>query len=232
MMFNDPWKSSSIAIRTATDYGANGSLYYVADAAFGENASARPRFTNGSRELPYTYATAILDGKKAMFFDGTDYPTSGTALNTNTVDAAAQPLTKLHIGGGQGAQDFTGTLKSVRYYDRVLSEAELARNRQVDSARFFGELAFTNIVVEAEGFTAEPAPGAYFVEGSYDFNASAGDAGTPTGYKLEDWDETEGKWTNKRYFDGTSLTFSADNAPAAKTRLTWYATKPFVMVIR
>ena len=231
MMFNAPWKSSSIAIRTATDYGADGSIYYVADNAFGENASARPRFTNGSRELPYTYATAILDGKKSMFFGGTDYPTSGTALNTKTVDATAQPLTKLHIGGGQGPQDFTGTLKSFRYYDRVLTEEELKRNRQVDSARYFGELAFTNLVVDAGGFTAEPAAGAYFVEGSYEFAASEGDEGVPTGYKLQDWDETAQKWTNSRYGEGTSFTF-VPTSPTTTTKITWRKNKPFLMIVR
>ena len=233
MMFNAPWKSSSIAIRTATDYGSDGSLYYVADAAFGENASARPRFTNGSRELPYTYATAILDGKKAMFFDGTDYPTSGTALNTKTVDAAAQPLTKLHIGGGQGAQDFTGTLKSFRYYDRVLTEEELKRNRQVDSARYFGELAFTNVVVEVADdldVVATPAPGVYAVEGSYTFTCAAG-TDTLDGYKLQIWDETSGAWGTPTSGESLSYTYDAATAPA-KVRITWRKTNPFMLVVR
>jgi hypothetical protein len=231
MMFNGPWKSSSIAIRTATDYGADGALYYVADNAFGANASSRPRFTNGSRELPYTYATAIIDGKKAMFFGGTDYPTSGTALNTKTVDATAQPLTKLHIGGGQGPQDFTGTLKSFRYYDRVLTEEELKRNRQVDSARYFGELAFTNVVVAVDDnldVAATPAPGAYAVEGAYAFTVAAGND-TPNGYKLQEWDGT--KWTNARFVESLSYTYDASTS-APLVKLTWRKSHPFIFVVR
>ena len=224
MMFNAPWQSSSIAIRTATDYGVNGSLYYVADSAFGENASARPRFTNGSRELPYTYATAIIDGKKAMFFDGTDYPTSGTALNTKTVNASAQTLTKLHIGGGQGNQDFTGIVKSIRYYDRVLTTDELVRNRNVDSVRYFGELGVTNVFVAAGGEGAVQAEqGAYKVEGEWTFTATKtvnkkGEVVDVVRYSTEEL--VNGVWTNKRICNGNSYTYTDGTSPAA-VRLTW-----------
>ena len=223
MMFNGPWQSSSIAIRTATDYGANGSLYYVADNAFGENASARPRFTNGSRELPYTYATAIIDGKKAMFFDGTDYPTSGTALNTKTMDATAQPLTKLHFGGGQGTQDFTGIVKSIRYYDRVLTTDELVRNRNVDSARYFGALATTNVFVVAGGEGAvQSETGAYKVEGEWTFTASKtldkdSNVVDVVRYSVEMLDN--GVW-KKRFYNGNSYTYTEGTDPAT-VRLTW-----------
>ncbi len=224
MMFNGPWKSSSIAIRTATDYGTNGSLYYVADNAYGENASARPRFTNGSRELPYTYATAIIDGKKAMFFDGTDYPTSGAALNTKTVDATAQPLTKLHFGGGQGTQDFTGIVKSIRYYDRVLTEAELLRNRNVDAARYFGELAVTNVVVGTE---------AYKVEGSWTFEAPPTvDGKKVTGYRLAVLED--GDWATMESFQhGTEFVYSETNQVfVGKTiKLEWAPEPPGMMII-
>jgi hypothetical protein len=234
MMFNAPWESSSIAIRTATDYGANGSLYYVADAAYGENASARPRFTNGSRELPYTYATAIIDGKKAMFFDGTDYPTSGTALNTKTVDAIAQPLTKLHFGGGQGDQDFTGIVKSIRYYDRVLTTDELVRNRNVDSARYFGALATTNVFVVAGGEGAVQAEtGAYKVEGEWTFTATTVKDGKKDAvvdvvrYSVETL--VNGAWTGKEYHDGNTYTYTEGTDPAT-VRLTWHG-RPLGMVI-
>ena len=224
MMFNDSWKSSSIAVRTATDYGANGSLYYVADNAYGENASARPRFTNGSREIPYTYATAIIDGKKAMFFDGTDYPTSGTALNTKTVDATAQPLTKLHFGGGQGDQDFTGIVKSIRYYDRVLTEEELVRNRNVDSARYFRKLAVTNVVVGTE---------AYKVEGSWTFEAPPTvDGKKVTGYRLEVLED--GDWATMESFQhGTEFVYSeTDPDFVGKTiKLEWAPEPPGMMII-
>ena len=107
----------------------------------------------------------------------------------------------------------------------------MRRNRQVDSARYFGELAFTNLVVDAGGFTAEPAAGAYFVEGSYEFAASEGDEGVPTGYKLQDWDETAQKWTNSRYGEGTSFTF-VPTSPTTTTKITWRKNKPFLMIVR
>ena len=135
--------------------------------------------------------------------------------------------------GGTGSQYFTGTLKSFRYYDRVLTDDELVRNRQVDSARYFGVLATTNLVVEADGFEASPAAGEYFVEGSYDFSVAAVEGGaTPTGYKLQDWDEANGVWTNTRYFEGTSCTFAVADATAAKTKLTWCEARPFTLIVR
>lgn len=231
MMFNDSWKSSSIAVRTATDYGANGSLYYVADNAYGENASARPKFTNGSRDLPYTYATAIIDGKKALFFGGTEYPTNGTAITTKTVDATAQPLTKLHIGGGQGDQDFTGTIKSFRYYDRVLTADELVRNREVDSARYFGVLATTNVVVGTE---------AYKVEGSYEFKAEPatvevdGVTKDVAGYRL--YVLKNGTEVRLPWHRGTTFTYPDDlpadlKAARATVRLEWEAEPPGLMIL-
>ena len=233
MMFNAPWKSSSIAIRTATDYGANGSLYYVADSSYGETGTARPRFTNGSRDLPYTYATAIIDGKKAMFFGGTEYPTSGTALNTKTVNATAQPLTKLHIGGGQGSQDFTGIVKSIRYYDRVLTTDELVRNRNVDSARYFGELGVTNVFVVAGGEGAVQAEtGAYKVEGEWTFTATKtvnrdGELVDVARHSVETL--VNGAWASKQTFNGNTYTYTEGTSPAT-VRLTWLP-KPLGIVI-
>ena len=130
-----------------------------------------------------------------------------------------------------GSQAFTGTVKSYRYYDRPLTNEELVRNRQVDSARYFGELAFTNIVVAVDDnldVTATPAPGAYAVEGAYAFTVAAGND-TPNGYKLQDWDGT--KWTNARFVESLSYTYdAATSAPLVK--LTWRNSHPFIFVVR
>lgn len=232
-MFNkygSDWQRSSLGLRTTYDYSYG--LYYVPDKAFNTTSgSYRPKMLDTKdANSQYTYATAIIDGHKAMLFAGTEYPTDSVGLKTAPDAATAQELNAICIGGGQlKTQDFTGKIKNVRYYDRVLSPAELKRNRQVDSARYFGQLAFTNVVVDAAGFEAEPAAGAYFVEGSYDFAASEGEEGTPTGYKLQDWDEASGSWINTRFFEGTSATL---DAPSGTTKLTWMKTKPFVLVLR
>ncbi len=159
-----------------------------------------------------------------MFFDGTDYPTSGTALNTKTVNATAQTLTKLHIGGGQGNQDFTGIVKSIRYYDRVLTTDELVRNRNVDSVRYFGALATTNVFVVAGGEGAvQTETDAYKVEGSWTFTATKtvnkkGEVVDVVRYSTEEL--VNGVWTNKRICNGNSYTYTEGTSPAT-VRLKW-----------
>ena len=125
-----------------------------------------------------------------------------------------------------------GTLKNFRYYDRVLTEEEIIRNRNVDAVRYFGALGVTNLVVEAGGFDAEPAEGAYFVEGSWTFAVAAGASGPrPTGYKLVDVDPETGATSNVRFFEGTTFAYDA-SAAAPKTKLVWCESRPFVFVIR
>ena len=124
-------------------------------------------------------------------------------------------------------------MKSYRYYDRPLTNEELRRNRQVDSARFFGELAFTNVVVAVEaglGVEATPAAGAYAVEGSYAFSCEAG-ADTPSGYKLETWDASSGTWTADRNVESLSYVYDAATSPSM-VRITWRKFNPLVVVVR
>ena len=194
----------------------------------------RPYLYN-NRET-YSYVTAMLDGnaKTATVFDGTSVPDSGAGFHDfgSGATLATASIGTLTLGAGNGnGNNLYGTLKSFRYYERVLSESELLRNRIVDGIRYDGALPVTNIVVAAEGFTATPAPGAYFVEGSYEFTATAGADGAPTGYRLQDWDEATGQWTNPRNYDGTSYTHDV-SASAAKVKLTWRKRNPFVITVR
>ncbi len=222
LMFNTPWQAASMAIRTATDY--NYAMYYVADHAYG-GGDARPKITNASRT--YSYATAIINGKTATFFEGTEAPTSGDkahGYSSSTRTALATNVTKIAIGGigGNGSQDFTGTLKTFRYYDRVLTTDEMVRNRNVDSVRYFGVLATTNVFVEASGGT-QAETGAYKVEGAWTFTAETvakknGAVVPVTRYSVETLEN--GAWTGKTWQDGASYTSTEGTDPAA-VRLTW-----------
>ena len=232
IMFNDAWKQGSLGIRTKSDYKYG--LYYVPDVAFGDGTGDyRPKILDTETAASeYSWATAIVKGNDAMLFAGTEYPTDSVGKKTAPNAATAQTLEKIRIGGGQGDQDFTGKVKSVRYYDRVLSEAELARNRQVDSARYFGVLATTNVVVAAKdglSFDLSPVAGEYAVEGEYTFTAAAG-SDTPTGYKLQTMDAKTGEWETIRAVD--SLSYTYDGTDGETVRILWTKTNPFVMIIR
>ena len=186
----------------------------------------------------FDFANITLDAtaKQASIFTGTTVPTDPSVAGCTAYDAVASNVNGFNLGGWGGgtSQYLVGTVKTFRYYDRVLTEEELIRNRNVDSVRYFGALAVTNLVVEIEDgsdFDATPAPGAYFVEGGYELTAAPG-ADTPTRYKLHDWDETLGKWVNPRTFEGATFNYNADEATAAKMKVTWCKTRAFMLIVR
>ena len=84
----------------------------------------------------------------------------------------------------------------------------------------------------AGGFDAEPAEGAYFVEGSYTFTAAQSASGPRlAGYKLVDVDPETGAVSNVRFVESTTFVYDAATA-APKMKLIWSDCRPFVMVIR
>ena len=185
----------------------------------------------------YSYGTAIVSGKTATFFEGTEAPTSGTKdegyyYNT-TATAMATNVVALQIGGGAGAQDFTGTLKTFRYYDRVLTTDEMVRNRNVDSARYFGVLGVTNVFVVAGGEGAvQTEAGAYKVDGEWTFTATKtvdrnGDVVDVVRYSVETL--VNGAWANRQVYNGNTYTYTEGTSPAT-VRLNWLP-EPLGMVI-
>ncbi|MBQ6247877.1 MAG: hypothetical protein IJK04_13485 [Kiritimatiellae bacterium] len=187
------------------------------------------------------YMTVIADAaaKVDYAFAGTKIPTGGTAT------AGYRPYTTQLApysnyfrlggwGGGNNGQGLTGTIFTFRYYDRVLTEEELVRNRNVDAVRYFGALGVTNVVVAVEAGSGidpeEDENGAYFVEGSHTFRAS-GAAGL--GYRLSVPDGNGGWTTLKAFVEGDSYSYDkadADTPPCVK--LEWRIVKPFMLIVR
>ena len=92
------------------------------------------------------------------------------------------------------------------------------------------ELVFICLALaEDENIEATPAPGAYFVEGSYDFAVQTQGSAVQYGYKVQDWDGE--KWTNTRLGEGTDYTHVVTD-PSVKTRLVWRKIKPFILIVR
>ena len=233
VMFNEEWQKGSLAVRKKSDYGFG--LYYVPDTAFQTTSGDyRPKILDTQdANSQYAYATAILKGYNAMLFAGTEYPTDSVGLKTAPNAATAQTLSKIRIGGGQGGQDFTGTIKSFRYYDRVLTNEELVRNREVDSARYFGVLATTNVFVTVAGEGAEQAEaGAYKVDGSWTFTATKtvnkkGEVVDVARYSIEEL--VNGEWTGRKSYSGNTFTYTEGESPKT-VRLKWLG-EPEGMII-
>ena len=177
------------------------------------------------------YLTALRNGNRAALVEGAAYPTTENTMahqacmdwSVGSKDEAA-PATRWGVGSSTagGGNPLYGTVKSIRLYDRMLSEDELAWNRNVDSARYFGELGVTNVFVVAGGGTQTEA-GAYKVEGEWTFTATTtvnkrGESVPVVRYSVETL--VNGMWKNKQTYDGNAYTYTDGTSPAT-VRLTW-----------
>ena len=229
----------------AADYFAgatySGSYYYRIQ---GNGNDLNLRFTF-DKDAPIGYATLMTDAsaKKAYAFQGESK--SNAEPNVKSYDSISAPsFGNLAIGGWGGSQSqyMKGTINYFRYYDRVLSDAELAHNREVDEARYFDALTVTNVVVQTkfasiageEEVLAEE-PGAYKVEGEWTFSATKvkdkeGVLKDVAGYYTEELN-ANGTWTRKTWHDGASYTYHAETLQGKTIRLTWCTNRKGLLVI-
>lgn len=176
----------------------------------------------------------MLDKTNAVMFAGTTAPWTASSENWgipygHAVSTATRPISYTlsngySIGGYYPSTDglFKGTIKNYRFYDRVLTDEEVAWNRNVDSARYFGELATTNVLVVAGGGT-QSETGAYKVEGEWTFAATTtidkrGETVNVERYSIETLEN--GAWTNKQTYNGNTYVYTEATSPAT-VRLKW-----------
>ena len=186
----------------------------------------------------FDFANITLDAtaKQASIFTGTTVPTDPSVAGCTAYDAVASNVNGFNLGGWGGgtSQYLVGTVKNLRYYDRVLTEEELVRNRNVDAVRYFGELGVTNVFVVAGGEGAvQTEVGAYKVEGSWTFTATKtvnrkGDVVDVARYSVEEL--VDGEWANKQTCNGNSYTYTEGTDPTT-VRLTWLPEPLGMMVI-
>ena len=229
----------------AADYFAGatyGGSYYYRIQGKGNDLNLRFTF---DKDAPIGYATLMTDAsaKKAYAFQGESK--SNAEPNVKSYDSISAPsFGNLAIGGWGGAESqyMKGTINYFRYYDRILSDAELAHNREVDEARYFDALTVTNVVVQTkfasiageEEVLAEE-PGAYKVEGEWTFSATKvkdneGVLKDVAGYYTEELN-ADGTWTRKTWHDGTSYTYHAETLQGKTIRLTWCTNRKGLLVI-
>ena len=171
------------------------------------------------------YITALYDkGKSSVFSTETGSVTAGTT--ETAVGARAFTIAGIYKNAATDPERFlTGTIKSVRIYNKVLNADELAQNRAVDEARFFGAgESEPNVVVASSvrGVSGDTPDGAYKLpSGGYTFSAPASvtigdDTYSCAGYTLETWDGAA--WGTPVSHSGTSVPLTDTTA---KVRLTW-----------
>ena len=199
-----------------------------------------------AKDLHYDYATAMMDydNKKAMIFPDTTIPTEYHKDGTYGAQRLYWEFGSVHsvntTGYGLGNRNNNGTegmvgkIKNFRYYDRVLTEEELVRNRNVDAVRYFGELGVTNVYVAAGGGT-QAETGAYKVEGEWTFSATTVLDQNVTkrveGFYIQTLED--GGLSHRTWYDGDSFTYSeADPVYGGKTvYLTWGPRRPGLYII-
>lgn len=199
-----------------------------------------------AKDSRYDYATAIMDydAKKAMMFHDTTIPTEYVKDGTygaqrlyhefGSVTSVSTTGYGLGNRNNNGTEGLVGKIKNFRYYDRVLTEEEIVRNRNVDAVRYFGALGVTNVYVVAGGGT-QAETGAYKVEGEWTFSATTVDKDgvlkPVKGYYIQ---TLEGeRLTPRAWYDGDSFTYS-ENDPifGGKTvHLVWASTRPGLHIV-
>ena len=174
------------------------------------------------------YVTAIRNGNKNYILQ-----------TTNIADAATKAaagsnisIGTMRVGGANSSLNtrsqrwFFGVIKAVRIYDRVLTDEELAQNRAIDEARFFGgPLPVANVVVASNmrGVEGDEPEGSYALPaGGHTFSAPATvtvgeDTYSCTGYTLETWDGAA--WSAPVLHSGVLAAEVTDTT--AKVRLAW-----------
>ena len=263
----DMWKMGSLALRRdyyrhklnfVTD-GRNGAsgLKRVWIDAEGDDYTVKHGFAQGAA---FKYATAILSAEKgkSMLFSGTTYPTASwdatNAVQTGTYFANASAPSDAsatrfvlggkgeldhYIGAGDSEQSFKGVIKSFRMYGRVLTEAEIAANRAVDEARFFGAVAATNAVVASlpaglggmepcGAYAVTNAAGHVFAAPSFAVGADGRVFRRSESYLQQQWSAASNTWERGELVAGASRTV----LPSEKVRITWiYEPEPVVGVV-
>ncbi len=207
-------------------------IFFRGDNSFGSAWNACPGISN---PLTATYLTSLRNGNRAAITTGTTQPkTTGTKGKANSIIDWFEGTENNPASAGnwtvgadyQGNQKISAGVKSVRLYDRMLSEGELAWNRDVDSARFFGVLSTTNVVVVANEYSGLEDDTAYQVFGPTTFEAAVSGANFVRVKTLRQ----DGTWGDARSVEGASYAY--DPATGGTVMIEFRKTNPFVIVVR
>ena len=218
--FGNPNDNANIYFSNKT----SGLIHFKADNALGLNSNTRANVTCG---VQVYYLNAALNASEsrqiitndASFEVGWKQGSSGNAIGSQTWTFGS-------AGASQSYWDdryLVGTIKAIRVYNKVLSNAELAANYAIDEVRFFTGIPVTNVVVATSVAGLEGNEGGIFAidEAGYTFTAPQkatkdGTVYSCAGYTLETWNGTS--WSAPVSY--TSCSFAATDT-SAKVRLTW-----------
>ena len=208
---------------------SQGIVYFKADASTGLDSNTRAKVTCGNKIKYLNAALNAGEGKQIITTDASFQTGWMDGPGTNAVNSQAWSFGSCGADGtfndtALGNRYLTGTIKAIRVYNKILSDSELAANRAIDEARFFGGIPVTNVVVTTSvaGLEGNEGSGAYAYDASgYTFTAPQkatkdGVVYSCTGYTLETWNGSA--WSSPVSYASCSYAATDINA---KVRLTW-----------
>ena len=185
------------------------------------------------------HITALCDYTAQAIGDGTN-------LTAWTIGSNATPgnIGRFHPRFGGAYNTWTGQgylhetvcdYYALRFYDRILSNEEILRNREIDNIRYYGawgESIQTNlVVVRASRGGSGCETGGWLIRGAgvsrtfaapQGFIDGSGYSWTLQGYRLETWDaEKRQIGETVEVLDGTASVTLSQTASGANRRLTW-----------
>ena len=213
----------------ANIYCNGNDVHFKADYSTGLNTSTRAKLSTwGGRYLNAALEAASF---KQILSEG-DFATgwkTGSRDKTYSIGTPKWTIGSAGNGGTLNQSDLdrrylVGTIKAIRVYNKVLSNAELATNRAIDEARFFTGIPVTNVVVATSvpGLEGNEASGVYAYDDSgYTFTAPLrllkdGVSYACAGYTLECRNGTG--WGPAQLFSAAAYAAADTNACV---RLTW-----------
>ena len=220
--FGTPNDKSNIYL---TGTKSEGVVHFKADDSTGLNTNNRAWVTCGN-QIYYLNAALNAGEGKQIITTAASFET-GWKQGEGRNAVGSQNWMFGSGGNSQTAYDqryLVGTIKAIRVYNKVLSNTELAANREIDEARFFTGIPVTNVVVATSipGLEGNEGSGVYAYDASgYTFTAPQkatkdGVVYSCTGYTLETWNGSA--WSSPVSYASCSYTATDTNA---KVRLTW-----------
>ena len=207
-----------------------GIIHFKADAVTGLTSSngSRANVTCGAN-VKYLNAALESSNYKQIITTADSFPTADWRTGNGGTQSAPGSL-NWFFGGCGTTQSYlddrylVGTIKAIRVYNKVLSDAELAANREIDEVRFFAGIPVTNVVVATAvaGLEGNEGSGVYaYDEDGYTFSAPQkasldGTVYVCAGYTLETWNGSA--WSTP--VSHASCSYTATDT-TAKVRLTW-----------
>jgi hypothetical protein len=219
--FGNPEDNANIYL---TGTKSEGVVHFKADASTGLNTDSRARVTCGNQIYYLNAALEASTGKQII--------TTAASFETGWKQGSGRNAVGSQnwmFGSGGASQSkwneryLVGTIKAIRVYNKVLTDAELAANRAIDEARFFVGIPVTNVVVETAVPGLEGNEGGVYAidDAGYTFTAPQkatkdGVVYSCAGYTLETWNGSA--WSSPVVCDGCKAVVTDTSA---KVRITW-----------